>query len=675
VRFRPRRRIRRSRRLFTPRTLRPPVSLSRRAPAPRPARAPISKLATEHRTTGEQPGARFGLRLSISSLVVIGLFVTLLVRLWSLQIVEGKNLDVQAKDLTTRTVSVTPPRGEIVARSGQVLAGEVQTEEITLSQEAADANKGVVPRLAALLNIPASQITDDLKSSQFSPYTPVPIAEGVSPQTVFAISASPSEFPGVSATSEYVRTYPYNALAAQTIGYLHPISSTELQTYAKYGYTQGDLFGQTGLESQYELDLRGTDGTEQLQVNPYDQVVSSKTTESAVPGDNVVLNMDLPLDQVVTNALNTGIDTVRGTGVAAPWGAAIVMDANTGAVLALASDPSYNNNEWATGGISSANYAALQNNPADPLNNYPVAGLQPPGSTFKLATATAALDDGLITPYTEIDDTGSYPLPGQPPLTDSDNEALGWVNVVSAISESSDVFFYTLGGRFYDDSAQYGNTPIQSKAWLYGFGSTTGIDLPGVDPYDDGQVDGPAITKPWYLGDNVEMAFGQGATLVTPLEEAIAYSTFANGGTRYAPELAAGIVSSSGKLVKRYTPKVMDHVTYTPGTYAALLSGFEGTVQTPTGTAYAPFQGFNFTKWDLAGKTGTASVIKNDTIPPTSWFVGFGGPRSSSTRYVVVVEINQAGFGAQASAPIARQIFNYLYAHPVPPVKLPAARR
>jgi penicillin-binding protein 2 len=289
-------------------------------------------------------------------------------------------------------------------------------------------------------------------------------------------------------------------------------------------------------------------------------------------------------------------------------------------------------------------------------------------------TATAALNTGLITPYTIIDDTGTYPLPGSAPLHDADNVPLGNVNVVTALTRSSDVFFYTLGGRFWEDRDAYGMTPIQNEAHLYGLGVPSGIDLPASE-VQDGWVDSPQTRKllheqapkvyadTWYLGDNVEMAFGQGETVVTPIQLATAYATFANGGTRYAPELAASVISPAGKVVKRFAPRVLDHVTMSAETRQAILTGLEGVVQNPLGTAYADFVGFNFAKWNLAGKTGTATVTVNDVVQPTSWFVAFGGPRGRAPRYVVCVEINQAGFGASAAAPVVRQIYNYLYAH------------
>jgi penicillin-binding protein 2 len=241
---------------------------------------------------------------------------------------------------------------------------------------------------------------------------------------------------------------------------------------------------------------------------------------------------------------------------------------------------------------------------------------------------------------------------------------------------SSDDFFYNLGYLFYAEAAKYGATAIQDQAAQYGLGELTGIDLPGEA---QGRVDSQATREKlhaeapkafpnttWYTGDNIEMAFGQGGTYITPIEQAVAYSTFANGGTRYAPQVAAAVVSPSGQVVKKFTPQVTGHVALSPSTYQALLAGFTGVVQSSDGTAYGAFQGLNF-PGGLAGKTGTA-----DTVPgkePTAWFVGFGP--TADPQYVVVCVIDQAGYGATASAPVVRAIYAYLATHPMTAAAIP----
>ncbi|HLI15960.1 MAG TPA: penicillin-binding protein 2 [Acidimicrobiales bacterium] len=677
----------------------PVAALSPLAPL-EPARAP---------GTGEEVRARFGLRLSLVALAVTALFAALVVRLWTLQVIDGPRYFSLAEATTTRDVPVAPPRGEILARGGQVLARDVSTEAVTVDPQTLAVHPEVVPRVAALLGVSASFIRQRLEAAQrgldnLSPFVPVPIATNVSAQTVAVIAEHRSQFPGVTASPLYERSYPYRDLAAQVIGYVGAITPAELNGYAKLGYTRADVaasvitpaelngyaklgytendqVGQTGLEAEYELALRGRPGVDEVAVDPAGNVVRTVGHVPPRPGDDVVLNLDLGLEQALSSALEQEILAVRQGlttpgGAPAPSGAGVVLDARTGAVLAMASYPSYDNNEWVNG-ISESAYAALTHELGYPLNNYAVQSPQPPGSTFKLATATAALDDGLISPSYYYDDTGSFTL-GNLTLHDAGGEVLGEVNITSALAESSDDFFYNLGWMFWQQASRFGITPIQDMAARYGFGTPSGVDLPGVN---NGQVDSPALRKilhreapavypdTYYPADNVEMAFGQGFTEITPLELADAYATFANGGTRWRPELAAAIVSPSGKLLRRIRPVVEGHVRFASASdYDAMLHGFEGAVQSPTGTAYGAFQGFDFARWNVAGKTGTASA--SPSVQPTSWFVGFGGPRNAPPRYVVAVQIDQAGYGASAAAPVVRKVFDYLVSHGVAPLRL-----
>lgn len=651
----------------------PRAARSRRKPLNKPGRAGTSKA---------REGARVGLRLSIAAVVVVVLFATLLVRLWSLQVLQGKRLNTTALQTTTRAVVTPSPRGEILARGGQALAKDSFEWVVTVATTpgpagARIADPAVKRRLVALIpGLTVREIDADLASNQFSPYQPVPVAFNVAPSAVLYVDQHHSQFPGVKAQHESVRDYPSGDLATQTLGYVRQITAAELAKLKRYGYAENEIVGQAGLEQEYELYLQGKPGVVTEAVTPSGQVVRTVSVKPAKPGDSLVLNVDQRLEKDVSQSLANEIAAVRATGKPAPLGAAVVLDPRNGQVLAMASYPSYDNNWWITG-MTTARYASLNSNAGYPLTNWAIQGFQPPGSTFKLVTATAALNTGLITPSSIIDDTGLYPLPGGAPLHDADNVPLGPINVVTALTRSSDFFFYTLGGRFWEARATYGLTPIQNEAHLYGLGVPSRIDLPA-NEVQNGWVDSLQTRKllreqapkvyaaaSWYLGDNVEMAFGQGETVVTPVQLATAYGTFANGGTRYAPKLAAAVVAPSGRVVRRFVPRVLDHVTMSAETRQTILEGLEGAVQNPLGTAYAAFVGFNFAKWNIAGKTGTATVTVSDVVQPTSWFVSFGGPRGSAPRYVVCVEINQAGFGASAAAPVARQIWNYLYGHGV----------
>ena len=643
----------------------------------------------------EKRGPHLGLRLSVVTVVVVGLFAVMLLRLWSIQVIGAPAARSQALQTVTVDVPIQPPRGSIVTRGGTVLAEDIAKEVVTLSCPTSDRqlcpseDRAVIERLAPLLGESVATIDAEVQSNQIGPFVPAPIAVGVPYSTVAYLAEHAAEFPGVSVEKTYVRTYPEHALASQVVGYVGSISAQEYAQYSKsryaaYGYTEQDTqFGQSGLEQQYELALHGKPGVSRVEVSPTGADVGTLSSKPPTPGDTVVLNLDAGLEQAVTSDLANHIAQLRagvvpGSGgpVPAPWGAAVVIDPRNGHVLAMASYPGYDNDLWVPA-ISERAYRALTPPAGDPqpLIDYAVEDGSPPGSTFKIATATAVLQDGIITPQTIIDDTGTFTL-GTTVLHDAAGEVLGPVDVTQAITESSDVFFYTMGEWAWNDRARFGMT-IQKMAAAYGLGVPSGIDLPNVSP---GQVDGPQLRKllhagnpqvypstAYYAGDNVEMAFGQGETLLTPLEIANAFATFANGGTRYAPEMAAALVSPDGK-VQRVEPKVMDRVAISPANYQAMLQGFEGAVRQPTGTAYGSWVGFNFSKWLVAGKTGTATITH--TSQPTAWFVCFGGPKGQPPRYAVAVEVNQAGYGANGAAPVAREIFNYLYAHGAAPLRI-----
>ena len=634
--------------------------------------------------------ARPGLRLRIIAVVVVLLFCILGLRLWALQALQAPAAAKAVAADEIRVVPVDPTRGLILDRYGNPLVNNVVTYQITLSRVAAVQYPQVIGALAALIGQTTAQVDATIADKQYSLYKPVPILSAAPLPDILYIKEHPEEFPGVSAVATTQRNYPQLEIpgpasagypAEHTLGYVGTISPSELKANAGRGYQPGDDYGQSGLEYQYQSQLRGTPGSQQLEVDPQGQVVGTVKTTPAVAGDNLVTNIDTGLQQVVDNTLASQImyvrrtpDPVGGKPRPAPNGAVAVLDPQTGAVLALSSFPYYNPNVW-VGGISQANYTALQQSMA--LNDYSIDGELPPGSTFKLTTATAALQTGLISPSTIEDDNGSYTAPDCKGSSctlhdDIGDRPFGDIDLTTALTVSSDVFFYQIGAEFWDAKSQYGETPIQNTAGQYGYGNPTGIDLPNEAA---GLVGSPAIQNKlhaqypkdypypqWYTGNNMELAFGQGLTVVTPLQQAVAYSTFANGGTRYQPQVVAAVVSPDGKVVQRMAPKAAGHITYSAADYAAMLQGFEGVIDNQSGTGYSAFAGagWNQQAFPLAGKTGTASVNGEE---PVSWFVGFGPV--PNPQYVVVCDINEGGYGVDAAAPVVRNIFNYLAAHPV----------
>ncbi len=674
-----------------------------RSPRRKPARQPKlhqSRFSVEAMLDAPDTStSRPGLRLRIAGLIVLGLFALLGLRLWTLQVLQAPAAAHAVTANQIRAVAVDPVRGLILDRYGNPLANNLSTEQITLVRVSAQLHPAVVGRLAALIGKTTAQVNAIIADPRYSLYKPVPVLSNAPLSDILYIKEHQDEFPGVSSVATTQRNYPQQELpgpaqnaypAAQSLGYVGTINASQLKAGAAQGYQAGDAFGQSGLELQYQSELRGSPGQQQLEVDSQGRVAGTLKSTPATPGNNVVTNIDTNLQQVADNALATQIGTLRNTfdkqcnknAGCYPnptGGAVVVMNPQTGAVYAMSSAPAYNPSVW-VGGITTAQYAAL----SDPANNQPltnraISGQYTPGSTFKLNTATAALNTGLWTPNKLYNDTGTFKVPGCQynsttcNLHNSEPGGNGFIDLSTAITVSSDDFFYNLGGLFYDSSSTYGQTPIQDQAAQYSLGQLTGIDL----PYEvQGRVDSQAervklhTLKPaafpntaWYTGDNVQMAFGQGGTYITPIEQAVAYSTFANGGTRYAPQLAAAVVSPSGTVVKKFAPQVTGRVNLPPSTRDAMLTGFEGVVQKGppgAGTAYG-VPGLSSFPGGLAGKTGTA-----DTVPgkePTAWFVGWGP--TTNTQYVVVCVIDQAGYGATAAAPVVGQIFSYLAAHPV----------
>jgi len=636
------------------------------------------------------------LRLRIVGVVVIVLFVVLILRLWSLQVLHTKTYAKVVTASQVRVATVPAPRGLIVDRHGTVLVGNKTENELVLSRQEAAQHPSVIGKVAALTTETPKQVQAAITDVQYSPYEPVPILLTAPTATVQYLDNHQSEYPGVTVQQVSQRYYPQGgSTAAHVLGYLGPITTKYLKAHPDGGYTQQSQIGKAGIEAEYEQYLKGVPGKQRLEVNATGKVVATLRATAPTQGDTVVLNLTVNLQKFAEQALTSDMAadrtaTTSGRTPAATNGALVVLDARTGAVLALASSPGYSLTTW-IGGISTANYQKLSatcdppKSYACPLDDEVTQGVYTPGSTFKLATATAALQDNIIGTTTYIDDTGTFVVPHCTSgcvFHDATPGDAGEVNVAAALVRSDDYFFYDMGFRFWNawtTGDKFGETPIQDEANAYGLGELTGIDLP-LTTQVSGAVATPAQVKAdhekypatypngtWTVGTNIEMAFGQSSTVVTPLSLAQAYATFVDHGTRYAPEVAHEIVSPEGKVVKTIQPKVIGHVAISTHNWDAMLSGFEGVVDTPKGTAYTTFRKdahFTMKGYPIAGKTGSATVAPGTVNEPNALFVGFG-PTNATREYVVVCAISHGGYGDFAAAPVVANVFNYLYANPV----------
>jgi penicillin-binding protein 2 len=613
------------------------------------------------------------LRMSILGVVVVSLFAAMLARLWYLQVLAAPALKVEAQRNSVRLVVSEGPRGRILDRNGKVLVDNRVVDAVTVTRErfepgVTEKEKQLLDRLSAVLEIPEPDLESRMVDKRFSQFKPVPVAEDVNKEKLVYIREHQAEFPGVDGVQLTRRDYPQGTLASHLLGYVGQINDKELAPRKAAGYKSGDTIGKSGVEATYEADLRGQPQIEKLEVDSRGQVLRSLGVQPPVQGHDVQLTIDLDIQKLAEDSLQQGLEAARRTSAKflAPAGAVVVLDPRDGSVLAMASNPPYDPREFIDG-ISETRFRELQD-PAGyfPLNNRVLQGLYAPGSTFKLVTGLAALQKGLITPAFTLVDNGSITV-GNPPETKRNafGQVNGRIGVARALTVSSDVFFYEMGKDLWEGQRRYGPTAIQETARSLGMGSPTGIELPfeaeGRVPdaesrrkLHDANPDA-FPTRDWFTGDNMNLAVGQGELVVSPLQLANAYATFANGGTVYAPRVASAVLDVNHQPVRQLEPRVLHKVDLPATVRQPLLQGFEGVVADPDGTAFPAFTGFPLAAFPVAGKTGTAQVAGKQDTALFCAFAPAGAP-----QYTMSVVMEQSGLGAAAAAPVARRVFDGL---------------
>lgn len=632
-------------------------------------------------TAPVRPGDTARLRMSVLGMVVISLFAALYARLWYLQVVAAPESQRAVIINQVRVVPEDAPRGRILDRQGRIIVDNRVSQAVTVNRAKFKNDVETVTRLAALLKIPPGVLVNRMNDQRYSPYKPVPVAEDVPEDVVVYLAEHRDVFPGVEAEQLTERSYPNGALAAHVLGYVGEINDKELKERKGDGYRLGDDIGKSGVERSYEEFLRGTPGLTKLEVDSRGKVLQTLDSQPPVQGKDLQLTIDLDVQKLTEESLAQGLEAARRgsdrehrKNFVAPAGAVVVMDPRDGGVLAMASFPTFAPGDFVNGIKPDVFQALNQPESRYPLSNRAISGQYAPGSTFKLVTALAGLKDGLIQPNTTIEDRGSLRV-GNRTFRNAGSKAWGRVNLPRAVTVSSDVYFYKLGENFWVKRRDVGNG-IQDTAREFGLGSPTGIPL---ESETRGRVPDPESRKRmndrnpkafpegnWYAGDNVNLAIGQGEMLVTPLQLANAYATFANGGTLYTPRLAARVVTQDGTPVRHIEPEVVRKIDLTAGR-AALLAGLRGAVAQEDGTARGAFAGFP-SNMPVAGKTGTAQVFgKQDT----ALFAGFAP--YENPEFVVAVVMEEAGFGGSAAAPVARRIMEGLAGKPPGPIQLTAA--
>lgn len=629
-------------------------------------------------------------RLGVVAIVCISLFAALFARLWYLQVMNAPAYSQVAINRSTRVLTIAPPRGRILDRNGNVLVDNQPTKVVAIDRQALAKVKdadAVVSRLAGLLNqyqhpakpFTLASIKVKLANNRVGPYEPVPLAEGIDDNLLVFLTEHSSEFPGVTAETQLLRQYHYGPLAAQLLGYVGPISDAQwvAAKHSKEPYQKDDQVGRAGVEQSFEKYLRGTPGKKVVEVDPTGRIVRTVSVTDPVPGDDVYLTININAQALAEKALAEQLAAARQRPATlgyppAPAGATVLLQPKTGQVLALASNPTYDPKLFVPA-ISNSDWAVINDKAHhNPSLNRAVSQVYSPGSTFKLVTALAALKAGEIVPETTVDDQGSYTVQNCSGVCPSPHnagfESLGPVNLTSAITKSSDVYFFKIGDDLWSNRSRVGETPIQEMAKQFGFGRRTGIELPNEAP---GRVPTPASEVQlaklignkaydgWHTGATMNLAIGQGDLDVTPLQLANAYAQFLNGGTRYRPTLLYKVTEAFAptKVVYQSVPKVAGHVDIPPAWHAAMLAGFDGVTKTG-GTAAGKFDNIDQTKFDIAGKTGTAETCTN--CFDNAYFVG--AAPIPNAQFVAAAMVEAAGFGADTAAPVVSELFQPLAA-------------
>ncbi|MGZ4615631.1 MAG: penicillin-binding protein 2 [Actinomycetes bacterium] len=678
---------------------------------------------------------RSRLRLVVLQVLVLSLLCTLLGRLWYLQVLASDNYRSAAAENGTRQIITPAARGMILDAEGRPLARNRTALVVSISRTALlrqhDGGRALVAKVAKVIDQPFQDVWDKTrlcgspgappppKCFNGSPYQPIPVTDEADTQMALQIMERREDFPGVTAELTAVREYPQplGANAAHELGYLGPVTDAELA--ARNASTRKgarnetvlqrtDAIGRTGLEKQYDDDLRGTPGVKTLAVDHQGAVSGTLSETEAKSGNFLVTTIDARVQAAAEKQLKAAIMRARHTGDSnkgfakykADSGAVVVLDVRTGGIVAMASWPTYNPNIW-VGGISAKDYRALTSKKSNyPNQSRAFQGEFAPGSTFKAVSTPAAVRAGYSL-------HGSYPCPSAYPIGGSlksnyESEAFGMISFRRAIQVSCDTVFYKFA---YETWLREGGLhpkkhvkdPFTEMAKSFGLGKITGLDLPS-------EANGRIADRDWkqaywkatkdfycakaktgypevaksdpsraaYLlqlskencadgwayrgGDAANFAIGQGDTLLTPLQLARVYAAVANGGTLVTPHIGKAIITPEGKLVRRIEPKPAGHVAVSKAT----LDWERATLRSVTehGTGYGPFfrAGFPLAKLPVASKTGTAEVYGKQS---TSWFATFAP--AQKPQYAVVMMVSQGGTGSGVSGPSVAELYKTLF--------------
>lgn len=591
---------------------------------------------------------------------IIAALLVLIFQLFNLQVIQGSKLKSMAEGNRLRIQTILAPRGYIVDRNGQQLARNTASfslvvTPVDLPVEGLDE---MIAKVSGMFAISTDEINGKMASLDRNSLQPIVIKRGLSQHDSILFETHASELTGFSVRSIPIREYLEPEMFSHALGYTGVIAENELTSLEDQGYDLNDFIGKSGIELSYEKYLRGVNGNKQVEVDASGQPIKLLGSVEPKPGNIVQLNIDAGLQTELYKSFLKDSPNVKG--------AAVAMNPKTGEVLALVSVPGYNNNLFAPG-ISTEDYQALLNNSNLPLFNRAIAGTYPPGSTIKLVAAAAALQENIVEKDTIIQDRGVITIPNQfnPGIVYNfvgwKRDGLGPMNVKSAIAESSDIYFYTVGGGYEPYGIQgLGAEKLADYYRKFGMGHQTGIDIQGEKPgtvadpaWKAEYFKGNAIDSQWYLGDTYHISIGQGDMLATPLQVATWTSAVANGGQLNKPTLLKQVTSQDGEVLYQPKPEILIQKSVDDDNIRAVQEGMRENVIGSSGSgrqlATLPISS--------AGKTGTSQFDGSDPTRTHAWFTSYAP--YEDPEIVITVLVEAGGESHAAAVPIAKNALQW----------------
>jgi penicillin-binding protein 2 len=621
--------------------------------------SPFSIAAPELRNP-ERELAYFHRRLAVAAVLVVLAFAGLFSRFFYLQVVRHEHYQTLAESNRIAIVPIVPNRGVITDRNGIVLAQSYSAYTLEVTPSRVKNLEQTIDDLSKVVDVQArdrkrfKRLLEETKN-----FESLPLRTRLSDEEVARFAVNRYRFPGVEIKARLFRQYPFGELASHVIGYIGRINDRDVEAIEDWNqtanYKGSDYIGKSGIEASYERELHGTTGFEEVEVDAGGRAVRTLSRTAPTSGNNLKLSLDIKLQQAAEAAFGEH------------RGALVALNPSTGEVLALVSKPGFDPNLFVEG-IDPANWEALNNSPDKPLLNRPLRGAYPPGSTIKPFLALSALTSGKRSATQQIFDPGFFQIAGSAHrFKDDKKEGHGYVDMTKSIIVSCDTYYYMLAADTdidvtHDFLAQFG------------FGDETGIDiggeLKGVLPsraWKRERFSGKNYReehRKWYLGDSISAGIGQGYNAFTPVQQAVAIATIANGGTAYRPHLLQSVENVKTGEMREVAPDAVHQLEVKPEHLALIKNALIGVPR--EGTSARAFVG---AKYVSAGKTGTAQLFSvkegekyqagkvDERLRDHAWYLAYA-PVSDPTIAVAVL-VENGGFGAQAAAPVARAVFDY----------------